>query len=224
MRKLEDKATGLTWLIPEVTEMLYDNPVYTAEDTSLLEDFRRELNECKSKNISKFVTGNCNGLGDFMQWAIMGKKSPCYGFEDGRLVATAVFSPNNRFSKSQQLWEYVRKCESNPEAFGSGMAGFMSYRKAKQILQNRSDSNNADIDYLVVVPKAQGRGIGTRAVSSITHNLDFFAPESPIETITSQIHMKNTASKIIFARNGFEQYSLDTDLAYNPFEEHIKAF
>lgn len=224
MRKLEDKNTGLTWLIPEVTEILYDNPVYTAEDMSLLEDFRRELNECNSKNISRFVTGNCNGLGDFMQWAIMGKKSPCYGFEDGRLVATAVISPNNRFGKSQQLWDYVRKCESDPEAFGSGMAGFLSYRKAKQILQNRSDTNNSDIDYLVVVPKAQGRGIGTRAVSSITHNPDFFAPENPTATISSQIHMQNTASKIVFARNGFEQYSLDTDLDYNPFEEYVKTF
>ena len=224
MRRLDDKDTGLTWLIPEVTEMLYDNPVYTAEDMSLLEDFRRELNECKSKNISKFVTGNCNGLGDFMQWAIMGKKSPCYGFEDGRLVATAVFSPNNRFGKAQQLRDYITHCESNPHVFGTGMDGYLSYRKAKSIMQNRSDSNNADIDYLVVVPKAQGRGIGTRAVSSITHNLDFFAPESPIETITSQIHMRNTASKIVFARNGFEQYSLDVDHDYNPFEEHIKAF
>lgn len=223
MRKLDDKATGLTWLIPEVTEMLYDNPVYTAEDMALLEDFRRELNECKSKNISKFVTGNCNGLGDFMQWAIMGKKSPCYGFEDGRLVATAVFSPNNRFSKSQQLWDYVRQCESNRDAFGNGMAGYLSYKKAKSILQNRTDTNNADFDYLVVVPKAQGRGVGTRAVSSIIHNLDFFAPESEIETVTSQIHMKNTASKIVFARNGFEQYGPETDIDYNPFEEHIKT-
>lgn len=223
MRKLEDKTTGLTWLIPEVAEMVYDNPVYTAEDASLLEDFRRELNECKSKNISKFVTGNCNGLGDFMQWAIMGKKSPCYGFEDGKLVTTAVFSPNNKLSKIQQLRDYIAHCESNPHVFGCGMDGYLSYRKAKSIMQNRNDSNNADIDYLVVVPNAQGHGVGTRAVYSITHNLGFFAPENPIETITSQIHMKNTASKIVFARNGFEQYGLETDIDYNPFEEHIKT-
>ena len=223
MRRLNDKSTGLTWLIPEVTEILHDNPVYTAEDMVLLEDFRKELNDCNSENISKFVTGNCDGLGNFILWTIMGKKSPCYGFEDGRLVATAVISPNNQFGKMKELKDYIKYCEENPSIYSNGIQGYISYKKAKMAVERATASNNTDIDYLVVIPKAQGRGIGTRAVSSITHNLDFFAPEKEIATVTSQIHKKNTASQIIFARNGFEHYSLETDLAYSPFEEHLKT-
>ncbi|MBE5738733.1 MAG: GNAT family N-acetyltransferase [Clostridiales bacterium] len=224
MRQLEDKKAGLVWLVPEIESIQHGGPVYIPEDTALLEDFRKELNESKSRNISKFVTGNCSGLGDFMLWAIMDKKYPCYAFEDGRLVATAIINPNNELVKLQEVRNYIRFCEDNPSVCADGIKGYISYKKAKQILARARKNNNSDIDYLVVVPKSQGKGIGTRAVSSISHNLDFFSPENPVSTLTTEIHKKNTASQKIFQRNGFEQYSLETEMAYNPFEEYIRTY
>ncbi len=223
MRQLEDKETGLIWVIPEVDTIMEQGTPLFQKDRTILEEFTKELNEYSSPAISKFVTADYAKLGTFIEWAVMGKKEPCYCFEDGKLVATALINPNNALGHRNELLTYIKYCESTISSHSNGLPGYISYKKAKQLLKSISDDNNASIDYLVVIPPAQNKGIGTRAVHSITHNMDFFAPNKTVTTIDTQIHKANKPSQAIFTRADFGKYALlDTEL-YTPLEDYVKS-
>ena len=223
MKKLEDKKTGLVWYIPEVEEYTQHNPIYTPEDERSILDFSKELNEHTSKEIIKYVTGDCAPLGNFIHWAAIGKKTPCYCFDDGKLVATALISPNNTVSQKLALFHYIRYCEANPTYFKDGIVGHISYKHAKQTLEQATATNNTSVDYLVVIPTSQGRGIGTRAIASIKNNTSFFALENEVKTIETQIHKSNLPSQKAFKRNGFGIYTLDDFQTYTPLEDYLSV-
>ena len=223
MKKLEDKKTGLVWYIPEVEEYTQHNPIYTPEDERSILDFSKELNEHTSEEIIKYVTGDCAPLGNFIHWAAIGKKTPCYCFDDGKLVATALISPNNTVSQKLALFHYIRYCEANPTYFKDGIVGHISYKHAKQTLEQATATNNTSVDYLVVIPTSQGRGIGTRAIASIKNNTSFFAPENEVKTIETQIHKSNLPSQKAFKRNGFGIYTLDDFQTYTPLEDYLSV-
>lgn len=223
MREFLDKETGLRWVVPEITGIVSNNPEYIPEDEKGLDEFRKELNQYNSTSISTYVTGGYCKLGDFMIWANMGNSFPCYAFDDGKMVASAIIKPNNALGQMTALKDYIRFCEDNPVEFEDGIKGYISLKKAKKILLNSGKDTNADISYLVVIPPAQGRGVGTRAVKSISNNLDFFASGKTCDTICTEIHKKNTPSQKVFKKNGFEEYSLARELAYDPFGEYIKT-
>lgn len=223
MKKLEDKKTGLVWYIPQVEKYTQHNPIYTPEDERSILDFSKELNEHTSEEIIKYVTGDCAPLGNFIHWAAIGKKTPCYCFDDGKLVATALISPNNTVSQKLALFNYIRYCEANPTYFKDGIVGHISYKHAKQTLEQATATNNTSVDYLVVIPTSQGRGIGTRAIASIKNNTSFFALENEVKTIETQIHKSNLPSQKAFKRNGFGIYTLDDFQTYTPLEDYLSV-
>lgn len=216
MRKLEDKNTGLIWLIPEVKSIVkkqnsssqFYTPEYIIDDKVALEELSKELNQYQSDDIRRFVTGNCDHLGDFIKWSAFNTKLPCYCFEDGKLVATAVITPNNSLGKTNELRSYIEFCEKNIETTQLGLSGYISLKQAKNILNQSTQNNNTDLDYLVVIPTQQGKGIGTRAVHSITHNMQFFAQDKPVTTIYTQVHKDNTTCHKIMKKNNFNKYVL----------------
>ena len=222
MRKLEDKNTGLVWILPEVESVITPEPPLFPEDKAMLDEFTKELNQYQSAAITRFVTGNCANLGDFLVWVDMDNRRPCYCFEDGKLVAAAVIDPNNALDHMNELVSYIKFCEHSNFS-QNGIAGYISYKKAKEILKKATSTSNTNIDYLVVVPPAQNKGVGTRAVSSITHNMDFFAPNKKIETVHTQIHKANTPSQVVFHKNNFYQYALKDQQLYDPLDDYVKS-
>ena len=57
MRKLDDKETGLLWIIPEeidksgfsINNRAWDNPIYIPEDKKMIKEFAKELNQFLEK-------------------------------------------------------------------------------------------------------------------------------------------------------------------------------
>lgn len=222
MKELIDKKTGLVWLSPEIEGYnCANNPIFTNEDASLINDLTKELNEYYSKQIETYITGGCAPLGNFMLWATFDKRQLYYCFEDGKLVGTSVLTPNNKLSKKQALEEYIKYCKTSSNTFKQGINGYISVIKAQRALTKAKCNNNTDIDYLAVVPPAQGKGVGTRAVSSIVNNPKFFAPEAKVESLLTKIHTRNIASQKIFKRNGFEKCPKENNESYLSLEDYI---
>ncbi len=222
MKQLKDKKTGLIWYIPEVEEYTESNPIYSQEEEKSIQEFSKELDTHSSKEIIKYVTADCAPLGTFIRWATIGKKTPCYCFDDGKLVATTLITPNTTISQKLGLFNYIRYCEANRSQTLNGLLGYISYKEAQKTLQRTSTTNNTSIDYFAVVPSAQGKGIGTRAIASISDNAEFFAPENEIATIETQIHKANIPSQKIFNRNGFDKYTIEDFQSYTPLEDYLK--
>lgn len=234
MKELEDKATGLTWYVPEFKTIIeknkldediiyFDKNSFIDEDTKALEEFRKELNQEHSEAITQYVTGNCQNLGDFILWSSFDGRYPAFCFENGKLVATAVISPNGPLNKIHELHQYIDFCQSHPDICQKGLKGYISYNQAQKILQKSTTKSNTDIDYLVVVPNHQGQGVGTRAIYSITHNLQFFSPNGPTSTIYTLIHKQNTPSLKAFERNNFKKYIIDRHPHLTKIDDFIKS-
>ena len=231
MRKLDDKETGLLWLIPEeidksgfsINNRAWDNPIYIPEDKKMIKEFVKELNQYHSDSITRFVTGNCENLGDFILWSAFDERYPCFCFDSGKLVATAVISPNNTLSKKTQIRSYIEYCKKHSCFTLNDLTEYLSYKQAQQILKKATPRNNTDIDYLVVVPPAQNRGIGTRAVQSITHNMDFFAPDTKVFTIYTQIHKDNKPSRAIFKKESYKIYTSPELQSFFPLDDFVRT-
>ena len=62
---------------------------------------------------------------------------------------------------------------------------------------------NASIDYIVVDPNKHSRSIGTRMVSSITHNPEFFVEQSNISRFEAVVNTDNLSAQLIFIKNKY---------------------
>lgn len=61
------------------------------------------------------------------------------------------------------------------------------------------------IEYIVVNPQMQGKGIATRMIKSITNNLKFFTGHPNTESLIATIDKSNIASQKAFLKNNFYQ-------------------
>lgn len=207
MREYFDNSTGLNWVVPEVEGVLYDAPRFLEQDTKDLAEFTKELNSCEvTPNINRFVTGDGVGIGDFMIWALSKNDLPFYAFDDGKLVGISIINGATNIRNTNGLKEYIEFCKLCDE-YKNGVEGYISLKKAKQFLNKSTTINNVDLGYITVVPTAQGRGIGTRMISSILHCPQFFTSNPTAKTIDTIVHHENTASKKAFERNGFDVYA-----------------
>lgn len=208
MREYFDKNTGLTWVVPEVVGVLYDAPKFLDGDAKAIAEFTKELNSHEvTPNINKFVTGDGVGIGDFMVWVLGKNDLPFYAFDDGKLVGISIINGVTKIRNTDGLKEYIDFCKSSDE-YKNGLEGYISLKKAKRFLDKSTTINNVDLGYITVVPTAQGRGVGTRMISSILHNPQFFASNPTAKTIDSIVHHQNIASQKAFERNGFDMYSV----------------
>lgn len=222
MREFFDEKTGLTWVVPEVDHKEFLNPIFVDQDQRTLNDFARELNEYKSDNIDTYVTGGEVALGNFMLWAISGNELPYYAFDDGKLVATAIIDGQTEIYSKGCLADYIKYCSIHPEKYSNGMKGFVPLDRAKKLYEQSKKNNNIGLGFLVVIPTVQGRGIGTRAVSSIMHNPKFFAKGFQPITIDTMVHKNNVASQKVFQHNGFKDYSLELEQGFSTFHKYIQ--
>ena len=82
------------------------------------------------------------------------------------------------------------------------------------------------IEYVVVKPSLQSTGIGTRMISSITNNTDFFS-KNACDTILSVVEEGNIASRKAFLKNNYIvvsknlSYSQRNNLLYACYKKEL---
>ncbi|MGN0961207.1 MAG: GNAT family N-acetyltransferase [Christensenellales bacterium] len=64
--------------------------------------------------------------------------------------------------------------------------------------------DNSTIEYIVVNPELQGRGIGTRMIKSITSNPQFFVGDKYNGKFVASVSETNLASQKAFLKNNFQ--------------------
>ncbi len=62
------------------------------------------------------------------------------------------------------------------------------------------------LEYIVVNPDMQGKGIGTEMMESMSGNLPFFTGDENSVSLATYIRNNNTASKKLFTNMGFRKY------------------
>lgn len=222
MREFVDKERGLTWVVPEVESRgAWGQSIFKEEDKRVLRGFSSELNECKSSSIDRYVTGGDVGLGNFILWAIMGKEMPYYVFDDGKLVATVILDSSTEIYEKDGLEDYIKYRKTKNKEIVYDTKGYLSLAKAQKLFKQSTNDNNMRLGYLVVVPIAQGKGVGTRVVSSIMHNPQFFARDAKPLSIDTMVHADNIPSQIVFKRNGFKDYTLKLAKDFSSFHDYI---
>lgn len=222
MREFLDKNTGITWVTPEVSKIEFNTPMFIQSDQRVLDEFTNELNEndCDDAGISEFVTGGDIRLGSFISWALDKFSRPFYAFDDGRLVGTAVINGHSDLD-TIALEHFIDYLEANKRSLPDGMAGYLSHKRANKILASADDENNTDINYIIVIPKAQGRGVGTRMLASIKANPQFFSHNPFTQTTSAIVHKNNVPSQTIFRRNDFANYTLDLKNGKTNFHDFV---
>ncbi len=222
MREYLDKATGITWVTPEVSKIEFNAPWFIDADKKAVDDFTKELNsnDCGDPAISEFVTAGEVSIGSFVLWALDKGSRPFYAFDNGKLVGTAVINGYSDLD-TIALEKYIDYCQSRNHEFPHGLPGFLPLKKAEEILSLSSDENNTDLNYLIVIPKAQGRGVGTRMLCSIKNNPQFFSQNPLTKTTSAIVHKNNIASQTIFKRNDFHDYTLDLKNGKTNFHDYV---
>ena len=83
------------------------------------------------------------------------------------------------------------------------------------------------LEYIVVNPDMQGRGVGTKMLESMSTNLGFFTGDTASQSLVTYIKNSNKASIRLFANMGFKKYTPPyiegmTDNMYNsPYSSYI---
>ena len=84
--------------------------------------------------------------------------------------------------------------------------------------------NRATIEFLVVNPKLNGQGIGTRMISSIQNNTEWFAQNDKINRWVVSIDNSNEPSKKAFLKNKFKAYKKNPDFQIHGFETKLERY
>jgi len=218
MLGFEDRINGLVWITPEITGIDKKNHhIYLPEDSKELLDITNELNTWKSEGINKFIT-NSPLLGDELTTCHVKNYNTYYAYDEGGLSAVVVFreDPDINYAK---ICDYVLHCE---RCEVDGVAGYLSLAQARDLLLSSLDDNNLLLNYVVVSPGLQGRGIGTRVVRSINDNIANFTSLNHVEYATACIHNDNVASQKIFKRNGYEPLYNVSFGKYSAFDDFYR--
>lgn len=208
MYNLYDSKNQLRFCVPEVEDIYLGNQIYNKEDDGIVTQLQKHINGINSPEITKYVLGPDFkfGLGEFVkQVSAMRNFHQCYVFEKDKLVATFIFSKHRSVYCEHNMFSALQKGDdkarlNEPIANGNN---YIDYRSIRRYVLNNLGFNNTMVDYLVVLPEYQGRGIGTRIVSSITRNPEFFGGIVPTNAMLTCIAGDNIPSQKVFNRNGF---------------------
>ena len=193
MRILNDKETGLLICSFENVDGI------AGVDAKFFDEFTQELNSWRSSGIKNFLLKNTEDpLGFF--YNNCAEKSPFknvfYAFEDGKLVGSALVSSNLRLTGKDEILSHIDFCEQRGI---SELEGYLTLKQAKQLIIN-DGFNSTYIELLAVKPNQTGNGIGSRFISCIKNNIDFFdrLPTTTHNTLATTIHECNDRSLSAF--------------------------
>ena len=181
--------------------------IWVKEDESReTREMADEIDYWKSPDISGYIIES-TPLGKFVRWASdLRRHQTFYGYIDGKLVATVVTSSASCLQEEPYLHMHVYNEKSGKKS----CCDVLRLSTAERILAYNNEANNDKIEYLVVNPEYQNRGYGTRVVMSIRDNLDYFAPNSTHNSLSSSVHLNNKPSIKVFERSGFKGLNIGT--------------
>ena len=222
MRILNDKETGL--LICSFEDV---NGI-TGVDAKFFDEFTQELNSWRSSGIKNFLLKNTEAsLGFYFNSCA--EKSPFknvfYAFEDGKLVGSALVSSNLRLTGKDEILSHIDFCEQRGI---SELEGYLTLKQAKQLIIN-DGFNSTYIELLAVKPNQTGNGIGSRFISCIKNNIDFFDhnPTTTHNALATTIHECNDRSLKAFTKHNDFKPVVESDINglnllhdfYSPFDD-----
>ena len=202
MREFLDGYTGLTWLSGERLRDIGGVAEY-GYDKLLMEDFINEINEWRSNNIAKYLT--YDNLGNYL-YNYQLDENMYFAFDGGELAGVSVIEGDQELTYANLFREHITNVDIG---FMDRMNRFMSYDLALKALKRSNEHNNSFMNYIVVNPNRQGRGIGTRMLRSITDNMEFFTGNEQDNVLSANVFYSNKASRKMFEKNDF--YLLNTD-------------
>lgn len=177
-----------------------------------------QLNTWTDESIIKGLELENEPLGNSLKDTYLTFKKPelYFIFKQQELVATTLLTPESPLYDLGSLLNYVDHCNHLKI---NKVDNFMSLKKALEIIKN-ANSNSCYINCLAVNPVHQHKGIGSQALSTLSKNIDFFAPPSTTSLI-ARIRKDNVASESPFKKNGFETF-FKMDLSdYNTFYKEL---
>ena len=217
MRYLEDKNTGLVIVSPEVD--IDENGDFYSPDEQTFQDLYKELDSWNAKNILTYVSDG-KPLGNYLKGFRDPRRTHYFVFEDGVLTGTALVEKKGLLTQYITLKGYVSYCENHNKP--KGVEGCLSVENALRVMQK--PTNQCIINLLAVKNEAQGKGIGTRIIKTISDNLGHFTEEESSNVLNAFIYEDNCASIKAFENNGFRRpFRWYDDQIYAGFDTYYKV-
>ena len=180
-----------------------------------------EINSWQSANIKEYITDYTRQpLGDFLRDETRDTRSArqFFGFIDGKLASTVVVKSNWFLEGRRFIQEHIENNEQNKKFYSTPN---LSNVKAKLILNEEGiKKDNDTIMYVIVHPDKTRKGIGTRVISSVKNNIEFFAPHSKHNSLKAVIHSSNFDSRSVFEKNDFRKLNINHGPRYSYFHDY----
>ena len=191
----------------EISEIFWYKDDFSYES----DEINKELNSWRSPRLTEYISNSLDRqpLGEFMRETTKGlgenTSSQFFGFIGNELVSTVIITENQTQRNFVALREHIKNCSKCEKEYFERYK-YLSVEKAEKILEKSNMQKGHDEVYIVIVdPKNTNKGYGTRVVSSITRNKDFFAPNSEHNSMKTRIYSSNYWSRAIFERNDFKK-------------------
>ena len=210
MRELRDEQTGMVWLSCERLCIADNYMLFNKQDDREVSKLLKEIDSWKHDSIFDYITDQ--PLGQFFKDNTVLNEELYFGYDKGKLASIIQMTGGNELKNKHIFRSYINEClynktEDRPDYI----------KLSDAIVAEENDNyNNANMYYVITNPRMQGRGIGTRAIMSVNHNLDFFAGEDiKHNTVNAIVHSSNVASQIIFERNGYKKLPVEDGNAFD---------
>lgn len=197
MQSFLDRERDLSWITFKSYE--YQTQSYL----SLID----KLNSWKSESLNRFILDcETENLGDLLS----GYLSKCeeskifFAFDKQSLIdknplGIVILEPQTDLYAESEFKKYIRECIKDKSM---KKAGKLSLIKTIRALIKQTDSNNMNIDYLIINPNNENKGVATRMISSITKNAENFN-NGEVNVLSASVHKNNIASQQVFIKNNF---------------------
>ena len=196
MRTLQDN--GITWYS---SDRIFDSDgkaVVNFKDAKCVDEWVKEADCWLSNNIREYIYPY--NPANYIRTMAVSDDELYFGYEDGRLASIVSVESKRPIYQFVEFTEYIAECKSEHI---DGKPNYLNLYQAMRVLINAKSDNNSSINFLMVNPHMQNRGIGTRAVKTILDNMDYFTTNDENNAMQSLIHYKNVASQKVFRKNDF---------------------
>ena len=205
MKKLVDNQNSLVWHTPEIISVERWGSAISYLEKRQISQLFDQMNGWQSDNIRQFIIGDSDlKLGELCQWFVDHPENyrMFFGFDSGKLAVFTVIE-NATIVDTFGLFDYASYCQMHDV---SQVEGYMPINRINDIFTAAQSKTGAYIQYLIVAPEMQGRGIGTSAVKSIIGNIN-----DAVSLYSTDIHKENIASQKVFSKNGFARAFIEND-------------
>ena len=200
MKTFYDETDQLTWINFNNNDKLENNPRY--------KELIEQLNSWQGdKNIEKYVTDHPLG-NDMDFWFKLVQSTDLFlGINNKDEVVSCVMISHNRpLMNENELIKYIVNNHHKKRITIKDIPEekYLDEPDTINLLVN-ADEKNIYIEYIIVNPKYQGRGIATRFYKTIQDNIEFFSGSNNTHLIQLSINHENIASRKAVIKNNFKR-------------------